>query len=541
MQDAPPTTPERPPATPSATSNELEQLRQEARTARAEAAETRTQPPAGWKAKLLHFVWETKPGRTFIILLFAYFFFRMAEAIGFKPGFAALVTFGLSTLYLILYLAPDYIGEQIMGFFKSLAIAFGGVGVFVAIAMSPLPLKQVASTGWIIFYFVIISAAKKLSKVERVLIIFFNGGIFYLFIFTPYYGQVFVPTSPIYQAIEGQQDEFNKVWGGVKSMFGEAERVARSQVHYAMGDYEEGIEAQSERPLGVFLEGIGITSKIVPQDGIIDVYARLRAESFKTEKPLKIKVSCYIEGDKEKKGEIRPADTFIVEEYESQDLDCIMDVKKLGLKIGSREIAMDTLFTFTTGAYLKSYFMTQERVRSYRRQNIDPLDAFKIIDKSPIGVYSAGPLKIGMGAGQQPVALLSPEEFKNIGPTLSITLDKNWVSGDFTKINQINITVPPGLSIRSVAGFEKSELNCATVNEEETCTVEDDILKKIFPMSKTIKTVITPVTLRVHTNLHDMNALMSDAPISIRSFKVSAYYEYRVKKIIGVRVRPVTK
>ena len=78
--------------------------------------------------------------------------------------------------------------------------------------------------------------------------------------------------------------------------------------------------------------------------------ARLRAEAFKTDTPLKIKVKCYEEGHEKEtpenkpfQGKIQPPGDFTVEQYESQDLDCIFaDAGALGT--GPHAIVLDTTF-----------------------------------------------------------------------------------------------------------------------------------------------------------------------------------------------------
>jgi len=399
----PPTTPAATPTpTPPDTSAEVEGLRREF-ASRAEATETRAPPRESIGRKILGFIGKHAIGtwwiRVSIIVGVAIFVYWLFDKLGLVTGFNAFFTFGIAMLFFLAEFVAR--SEKIRKFLGNFAIIFIGIIGFIALAMIPISLSPIITTiGMVVYIFFILFAAG-IPKATRIIAIGLNLTIILLLVVASVHVSIFRSNSPLYVAIENQQEEWRRMYDGITSVFSEAGRVARSRIHYAMGDYEEGIEAQSERPLGVFLEDIGITSKVVTEDGIIDVYARLRAESFKTEKPLNISVSCHIEDDKKMKGKIRPHDKFIVEEYESQDLDCIMDVAKLQLLVGSHQIAMETSFNFNTGAYLKSYFMTQERVRSYRRQNIDPLDAFQITDRNPIGVYSAGPLKIGMGAGQQ--------------------------------------------------------------------------------------------------------------------------------------------
>ncbi len=356
------------------------------------------------------------------------------------------------------------------------------------------------------------------------------------------------PGSPLGDAVEAQLD----AWGDMFDMFGRAGKGVYKTVetNYLMGigEYEEGVEADSERPLGVFLENVGVTSQHVTVGDEIDVFARLRAESFKTEKLLTVSVKCYEEKDEDninKYGKIKPRAIFSVEEYESQDIDCILDASD----IGAKRIVLDTSFTFTTSSFLKAYFMEQDRIRAYKRQNpepdANPLDQFSITDKNPVAVFTGGPLKIGMGVAQQPIALIRPEEGEpavetEYGPTLGITLDRNWYDGELLEVSKLKIIVPPGLEIVDVDGKSVKSCTLSSSGEHE-CTLEGSALKPFF----TRKPVITPKTLRVHTGMKNLDkgieTLLAGAPMAIRSFKVEASYTYRIKKEVGVTVRSLEK
>lgn len=163
-----------------------------------------------------------------------------------------------------------------------------------------------------------------------------------------------------------------------------------------------------------------------------------------------------------------------------------------------------------------------------RRRQIDPLDSFKIADKNPIAKFTGGPLMIGMGVGQQPVALVAGEEF---GPTLSITFDRNWMEGELWNITNFSITVPPSLTIEDIDGNPVSGCT-AEKDAEQTCTLEGTILSKLFKSP-----VTTPKTIRVHTKLGNSAVLLANAPLAIRSFKTTVNYQYVVKKKVGVNVQ----
>jgi hypothetical protein len=176
--------------------------------------------------------------------------------------------------------------------------------------------------------------------------------------------------------------------------------------------------------------------------------------------------------------------------------------------------------------------MEQERIRSYRRQQIDPLDAFQIADKNPVAIFTNGPLKVGMGAGQQPIPLVTEVgEESQFGPTLGITLDRNWIEGELDEVNSISITVPPGLKMLDVSGVPAKR--CSGGGEQEhTCVIDGEDLKRLFR-----KPVTTPKTVRVSTAITNIQTVLANAPLAIRSFKATVEYKYIIKKTVGVTVR----
>jgi len=417
-----------------------------------------------------------------------------------------------------------------------LIVLFGGIILFWlsvwAQTMMNVPLPNFATTFLIVTYLFVIAVWPKRTDQKgpntlKWVALFVNLLFFVTILLAPTtVSLISPPGTPLYESVyavrQGWFDSFN-------TLFKAGQQVAKgiqSQIYIATGDYEMGVEAQSQKPLGVFVDNVGVTSPIVQFEDKIDVFARLRVESFKTSENLIVKVKCYPEGVDFARGVIKPRDTFSVEEYEMQELDCLINASDAGL--GSPQIVLETSFDFITSAFLKSYFMDQETVRSMRRNEIDPLDAFKIADKNPIAKFTGGPLMIGMGAGQQPVALVAGEEF---GPTLSITFDRNWMEGELWNITNFSITVPPGLTIEDVDGNPVS--GCTGGKDaEQTCTLEGSVLSKLFKTP-----VTTPKTVRVHTKVKDVAVLLANAPLAIRSFKTTVNYQYVVKKKVGVNVQ----
>jgi hypothetical protein len=340
-------------------------------------------------------------------------------------------------------------------------------------------------------------------------------------------------------ALQGQQNAWSDLYKDVKELGKQTAKGITLQYYIATGNYEQGIEENRERPLGVYLKDVGVTSETVGPDDTINMFATLKSQSFKTDKELKINVACY-ESDKQdipdKRGIITPKPVFAVAEDEEQPVDCNIDAVHLGT--GRHDITLEATFGFPTSAYLKGYFMMQDQIRSYKRQHPEegssPLDEFGITDRNPIAVFTGGPLYVGMGVGLQPIPL--PEE--NYGPTLSITLDRNWPEGELMSVKSLSIAVPPGLKVTKVSGRQVVDTPYCKVNDlgEDTCVLDKpEILDRIFPPIE--KPVRLRKNIRVETMITDKAALMANAPLAIRSFKVTIDYDYRIKKTATVTVQ----
>ncbi len=439
--------------------------------------------------------------RGILILGAAFTFYVLLQRLGLKTPFnlSFIIIFGLAAA--VYEIAPGPISK----IFRWASLLGGGVVGFWALAMGPFSadIAKWAILTWLFLYTFMFFSVLGFKKGSIVFL--FNAVIFFL-LFTNFYNGVYESGTPLYAALEGQQKAWGQLSKDTGTLWQQTVKGIKQQIYIATGDYEQGVEANREKPLGVYLEGVGVTSGTVSIDDTINAFATLKSQSFKTDKDLVIKLDCY-ETDKQdqpdKHGKITPKDTFNVVENEEQPVDCNIDAAHLGT--GSHSVTLEATFGFPTSAYQKGYFMEQSQIREYKRQHPEdgtsPLDAFGITDKNPIAVFTSGPLYIGMGVGQQPIPL---PETENYGPTLTITLDRNWPEGELIKVKKIVIAVPPGLKVTQVSGRPVSTDNnyCQLVNEEDTCTLDKpEILDRLFPPEE--KPINLKKNIRVETSIVD--------------------------------------
>lgn len=472
---------------------------------------------------------EPKKGFLFLLVPVIIGFLNMMNMV--TPANSIIVVGFVSMLILLTF---EKTRDAVNKILNILVYVAGGILIFWLSAWTQIQLgtsyPQIVTTTLMIAYFGFV-VFKKEKPALKFLAVFANIAFFFLLFIVP---TVFAPpNSALYNSIESQRTAWIDMYEGLKSIGGEVYKGAQTQYYTAIGDYEYGVEAEQQKPLGVFLDNVGITSPTVKLTDSINAFGTLRVESFKTAEPVNVSVRCYVKDRENIEGNIEPIANFSVEQYESQDVDCIFpEASSVG--IGPNVIDLEASFSFTTSSYLKSYFMEQTRIRDLRRQQKDPLDAFGITDKNPVAVFTGGPLMIGMSAGQQPVALLEKGQAGyGSGPTLSITFDKNWVEGELLEVKKLSIAVPPGLMIDDVDG---REVDCPSNDkEEQVCVLEADILKRLFA-----KPIVLPKTIRLHTSIFNTQALLANAPLALRSFKVSIEYQYVIRKGVEVTVAGVT-
>jgi hypothetical protein len=368
-----------------------------------------------------------------------------------------------------------------------------------------------------------------------VLFFFFNVAVYLVFIIPISSSFIFAmldADSPLKYSVENQQKEWSGIWDKVASGAKRAQMEAKRQVNIASGNYEAGVEAQSQKPLGIFLENTG-TNSPVRQGEALKIFGYLKAVTPNPKDVFKINAQCYPVSAKESKNKATfypPGDELSAGDYKS--VDCSISTAGVTGTIGSdsTQAVLETTFDFKTSAFVKTYFMEQDVIRSYRMQNLDPLDEYKIQDKNPMAVYTGGPLMVGMRAGLlQPVPLVKNSD---IGPSLDITLDRTaqWPEGDLMKINKLTVYLPPGLKLVDAKA-------CRDEAGSQVC----DLKPEEYVKSETDKPIIMPAKLRFETKLDgDIQKILGGAPLAVHSFKLDAEYTFRIKKTFDVKVTQIS-
>lgn len=313
------------------------------------------------------------------------------------------------------------------------------------------------------------------------------------------------------------------------------EEIKRS-IEMAKGDYYTGrVDQAAQKRLGVYLENFRAAEPVFYENTPVTAYVTMKAETL--DKPIDLTISCTAD---ENVGatKILPQSAFNIISAEQYDIDCIWN--KGVLKKGSHNLNLRAEFGFVTRGYLKTYMMDRERLREYRRQNVDPLA--DVPDRQPVAIYTAGPVRIGMGVGQtQPVAVGKTGEPLQ---TWGITIENSW-EGKILELTKVFFFIPEGLTIEKPEDIGMTATSCTDsdlpAEEQAAC---DDSLVEVYKftadeLAKEIYKNLTVKNIRAYITVKNPEQVLGKAPVAVQNFKVSVYYKYVLERSTTVTVSEV--
>ena len=372
-------------------------------------------------------------------------------------------------------------------------------------------------------------------------------------------------------------------------------------------DYYAGrIEQSKGEPLGVTIEEVKAADYEFEPDEQINVFGIIKARTL--DDGIIIKPGCYLgyKTDYNQKfieGDIGPEKEYIIFDMGEQDVDCRFPpaIEEPEIIKQSNQVALTASFNFETMAYLKTYFMYQDRLRSLTRLGIDPLDEFGIKDKNPTAVFTNGPVMLGIGTKKPPLGVggagMSGLGVGDISGTsenlvrIGVTIDNNYGwKGKIKRINQVIIEVPDSMEILfdtcshpfTVYGDKNNLNNCvndyvshsskpfiecaeklssdfdryepqsvetAKKNTEviscvtETCAKEFDgfvgYSLQTSAVGKGLENIKTYKTFSCKFSVNDPEKLLGTAPITPIYFRARTRYDYEIEKTTSVKVKKI--
>lgn len=488
-------------------------------------------------------IWQVYPKAALVV-----FFSAAAFSVLNFFGFVNTLVWSTTVLFAFLAILGSFPGTRklVAKIFWFILIPFGGILIFLISAW--LQHTQGGIVGFAFFWqmvtlFMLIlyfAWAWQQGGIAALVALLINGVVLFTIISAP---EAWIGTgSPFYEGAKGQQEAWENIGEGF-TLFGE--RVVAGferQRQYVMGDYERGVEESQDKKLGVFLQDVGVSSKIVRSDGIANMFAQLRAETFKTEKELQIDLVCYKRGQEEVRGTMRPPALSVIE-FETRNVDCTIPASQLG-GTGEHTIIMEARFDFETGAYKRVYFMEQERLRAMIRGDQDPLAM--VSEKSPLTHYSPGPVGIGIKTDSMPIPLVERTlegEPVRFGPSFHVNFENMW-RGELESVDEFTITVPAGLEIALVNGKDLTTgefggISCSgTEFSEHSCTFSGDFVQWLLP-KEVLRDRIVNFGIQTKLTAGGIEQLLGGQSLGFGSIKVDVSYKYKIDALQSVIVREI--
>jgi hypothetical protein len=455
--------------------------------------------------------------------------------------------FGLSALQFFLPLALAMIMNGILG------------GIFPVEQLQSLQKLLLVLPVWPL-YIMFSSEVEKTRSVEIARFIFIILVIIMLF---PWYKallfdlQLYAGEVDLPDVSGNVLDDIKK---GTKSFTDLIKTAGQKQLQLATGDYYTGqVDKNKEQPLGVYIEDVKASSTHFFEDEPVSVWATLKARTLDVEKDIDVTVTCkaktgFTDLGNEVMGDADP-DTpakevkYNVVNYEEQGISC--DVPALQFKPGSQRVLFNAEFNFNTISYIKGYFMEQERLRSMRRQGIDPLLHYQVPDKKPVAIYSNGPVAVGMSTQQALNGLTKDGGFR-----LGVTVENRW-EGKIKRIKTLIIKVPEGFEIDEAGCGDAWIVKKSCSGQPDICEADDTGRAKytkyymLNPTSKTENGVVVKrgadrfveieqrQTFNCKVKPKNLQVALGNTPLVTHYFKVSVDYDYELEKGTSVHIKDV--
>lgn len=337
-------------------------------------------------------------------------------------------------------------------------------------------------------------------------------------------------TKEAYQSIK-------KTLGGFGTEFQQQLELA------AYGDVYTGkVEEGAEKRLGVFMDSLKSTQTSFLVGQPVTVFSRLQAETI--EKPININFACTCCSgtgtpthtcDETTQDDciIKPKPTLNVESFDARDIDCQFPA---GFDTpGGKTIKLVSNFDFQTLSFLRTYLMDSDRVRAFRRDNINPLTQYGITDQNPVAEFTAGPINVGMGVSESPLPMQIDRTDQEKSVTLSMTIRNAW-PGKLKKISKLDLIIPDGFELESVNAYNMRSLNPCVPDQFSDDTICTIPINQVINIPKDGVTSVVQLRADLTVPKSEYGTVLGNEPLSVQFFKANIDYEYEIERSMIVNV-----
>ena len=371
---------------------------------------------------------------------------------------------------------------------------------------------------------------------------------------------------------ESAKERVKELPGIIKNAFGvfggKVTELFRRPIQYAVGDdyFIGAVEKSKEEKVGVYLENLRAAAPQFFEDEPVTVWGTLKARTLQPDKMIHVVTECVaipaspvaglqnrVMGDANPENPSSLQLVADVANYEHLDLSC--EFPPGLLHRGSRKIAFNTTFDFSTDGYLKSHFMDQVRVRSLVRENINPLTQYGVTETLPVAIFTNGPVGIGMETTRTEHGALIPVT-ADTAFRFGITVENKW-EGRIQSLRSVLFRLPAGTNVvPDSCDFNIEEISCspdlplcgdtsATVLYGVSAASRRDTDGRVVKRGlDVINRLFTSeqrkyVSLTCKVGFDNVEAILGTTPLATHYFKASAAYEYVLEKSLSVTLKPV--
>ncbi|MCK5107360.1 MAG: prepilin peptidase [Nanoarchaeota archaeon] len=314
-------------------------------------------------------------------------------------------------------------------------------------------------------------------------------------------------------------------WNGITSMWdfargkiNQTQAAGVGQFDYATGGYYSGNEESVEEQ-GVFIKNVEFSKPEFDENTPIELFYNLEMKT-PTNKPVPVTITCLIESTNETNNDLfGNVDESTLDLYNNEivPLSCVFEN---GVEKGNHKIKLTSSYEYETLSRIETHFIDVERKNAYRAEGIDILSDYGK-DSSPVSVFTAGPMDLGIEIGTQPIGIESGSK----GPRIGFTLEGDW-NGIIKSVKELYIKLPKGLILGSQSG------DCSKFMP--FTTPEDN--QNIYKYEGTINEIEEYRSFNCKTQVSNFDDLMGNNEISTKYIKVEAKYIYEDEKIETVNV-----
>ena len=319
------------------------------------------------------------------------------------------------------------------------------------------------------------------------------------------------------------------------SLFGQWRTFQDRQVAIATGEYFTGEveESQEDQDLGLHLERLESSGMNLIEGREAVFWTTLKGKTLGNQL-INGLIGCNAsEGDDKR---ITQSREFSIFSYEMEQYECRFSSLPGGKSI---KINFWAEYDFRTLGYTRAYFIDQERLRTLRSMDRDPLQEAGIRERFPVSIYTDGPINIGIGTSDyQPIPVRDNHHVTDTDRLfiLGVTLQaKPTWKGKINRINNLEIQIHKSMFINPTEcdhNFEETDNQncknrCEGNNDCETECNEYNFYRLSNPQE--IDSISNYRTFRCPVKTYLRDDLLGNMPVSTRFIRVIADYNFRTE------------